>query len=163
MSPDAVWQYGCTSKSADPVLIQAPHHRATFSHEREEGPFQAVLTARCLGKASNDDSVGYYRLPSRSLISQLSPNIGYHRWCRGKRGFSFRFYPLFCSPRHISAHKFGTMTQLDAAKKGCRFLSLLFLEFLLGRSTLGAIWEASQTTLYWPCLHVVDLLRPGQS
>ena len=46
-SPDAVWQYGCATKSAEPVSIQAPQHRAA-RFQRKRGPSKAVETALSL-------------------------------------------------------------------------------------------------------------------
>ena len=81
MSPDAVWQYGCAAKSAEPVSIQAPHHWAARSL-RKRGPFQAAEAALRLVQTNRADSVGCC-LPSRPLIGRLSPNTDdFDRWCR---------------------------------------------------------------------------------
>ncbi len=129
MSPDAVWQYGCTSKSAEPVSIQAPHHQATLSQQGEEGPFQAVETARCLKQANNADSVSHC-LWSRPFVSPLPPNNERtHRWSRGDGGLSFRFYPHLCSPRHVSCLELGILSQLDAMKRRSRLFIGCILAF----------------------------------
>ena len=77
MSPDAVWQYGCATKSAEPVSIQAPQHRATLSL-RKRGPLRAAETALSWVQANRADTVGL--LPSESTLDW--PVVTQHRRCR---------------------------------------------------------------------------------
>ena len=156
MSPDAVWQYGCAAKFAEPVSIQVPQHRAALS-QRKRGPLKAVETALCSKKVNRADTVGNC-LPSRPLIDRLSLNTSnVNRWCLGEET---RSLSLLASSAPLDIYPFSTITSQDSFlhrnfSAGCKNV---FLAVLGGEVSHLADFFAKRPVP--PC--IIRLRRVGQ-